>query len=513
MAIVTSQILAETDLVGTLINSQLTPTGLTAYVSFIDSKTGEARTPQSTTLEFTIDKDNERSETILCTSHSTSSGVTTLTIAANGRALPKFGTGDGSGTGLTHDVGAKVGCVNIARPINQLAAQAAAKNGDVFTGNITFSGTDFAGLVANSLTQAQIDALVGVEGMIVKNSTSGELNQYIGGSWIAVAAGSTQPNMSTTVAGKGERATDAELAAGTGTGGTGAPTVATGSSFTATPTANKVPVADGTGKLATGWITPQTITPAAAGEAVDGSSTPQLVYISDGANSRTAGRFYKADADDNTNIAIIPVGFVTENASSVGTTYDVKQGIVSGFTGLTAGAIYYSSTTAGAISATAAQYSYPIGRAISTTAILVFTPNLTPQAYTQIFTNVATASSANVDFYSGFKPRNISFVIYMLGGGSFAVDGQFAGNYNVVSNTWTGYWTQWKNSATPKVLVQTSFINTISDFTVDGQSSNPSRIAMTISVASTYTRFTFTTTTLGGTGSTCGYAIAATFHP
>jgi len=46
--------------------------------------------------------------------------------------------------------------------------------------------------------------------MVVYNSTTGELNQYIGGAWSAVAAGSTQANSSTTVAGKVETATSAE---------------------------------------------------------------------------------------------------------------------------------------------------------------------------------------------------------------------------------------------------------------------------------------------------------------
>ena len=38
--------------------------------------------------------------------------------------------------------------------------------------------------------------------MIIYNSTTGELNQYIGGAWSAVASGSTQPTASTTVLGK-----------------------------------------------------------------------------------------------------------------------------------------------------------------------------------------------------------------------------------------------------------------------------------------------------------------------
>lgn len=61
------------------------------------------------------------------------------------------------------------------------------------------------------------------------------------------------PDASTTVKGLVEIATDAELQAGTGTGGTSAVIVAAGDSFTETPTANKVPVANSSGKLAAGW--------------------------------------------------------------------------------------------------------------------------------------------------------------------------------------------------------------------------------------------------------------------
>ncbi len=61
------------------------------------------------------------------------------------------------------------------------------------------------------------------------------------------------PNATTTVKGIIELATDAELAAGTEIGGTGASVVAHGNNFTTTPTANKIPVASATGKLAAGW--------------------------------------------------------------------------------------------------------------------------------------------------------------------------------------------------------------------------------------------------------------------
>jgi len=74
--------------------------------------------------------------------------------------------------------------------------------GGTMTGLLQFSGTTHAGIKLLSLTTVQRDALSASNGMIIYNSTTGELNQYIGGAWSAVAAGSTQPTASTTVLGK-----------------------------------------------------------------------------------------------------------------------------------------------------------------------------------------------------------------------------------------------------------------------------------------------------------------------
>ncbi len=62
------------------------------------------------------------------------------------------------------------------------------------------------------------------------------------------------PDANTTTKGFVEIATDAELQAGTGTGGTGAVVVGGGTSFTQIATANKVPVAQSNALLAPGWI-------------------------------------------------------------------------------------------------------------------------------------------------------------------------------------------------------------------------------------------------------------------
>ena len=61
------------------------------------------------------------------------------------------------------------------------------------------------------------------------------------------------PNATTTQKGIGQLGTDTQLQNGTDIGSTGAATLAHGSNFNQTPTANKVPVANSSGKLAAGW--------------------------------------------------------------------------------------------------------------------------------------------------------------------------------------------------------------------------------------------------------------------
>lgn len=144
-----------------------------------------------------------------------------------------------------------------------------------------------------------------------------------------------------------------------------------------------------------------------AGEAVDGSTTPQLVYLSDGTGGRTSGRFYKADADDFTNMATNPIGFVTVNASSVGTSYSVVTGgVVSGFTGLTIGAPYFLSTTAGGITATQPSNAVliEIGTAVSATQLLI-KPSSKYIYATYSFTSAGTTSTTDTTISLGFSPK------------------------------------------------------------------------------------------------------------
>lgn len=120
-----TKIREETNLAGVL-KSQLTTTGLSFTAKFSDNKTGIQRTPQGTTLNFTINKNNSKAERIRCTVHSTdSAGITTLTITAlTGRDIPMYGVGSGTTTGRQHEIGDPIGCVteheNVAQILNWL---------------------------------------------------------------------------------------------------------------------------------------------------------------------------------------------------------------------------------------------------------------------------------------------------------------------------------------------------------------------------------------------------------
>lgn len=238
------KIRSETNLSGTL-TSNLSTTGLTFTGTLIDNKLGTARTPQSTTLTFTIDKGNERSETILCDSHSTSSGVTTFTINAAGRNMPKYGTGAGSGTGIAHFAGAEIGCVDIAQPLNIIAGQF-----DALT-------EPLLGPVYADATARDVAITSPLAGMSAYLTAEGKWTDYIAGAWTDRAQGSFA-NASETVAGKVELATAAEMGAGTSTGGTGARLVPPNSQIVKTSSGaadeNKLAVLNSSGQFNPGFV-------------------------------------------------------------------------------------------------------------------------------------------------------------------------------------------------------------------------------------------------------------------
>jgi len=106
-----------------------------------------------------------------------------------------------------------------------------------------------------------------------------------------------------------------------------------------------------------------------AGEAL---SANDCVYLSAGDGSRTAGRWYKADADnDYASSTADAVGFAVAAIASGSSGDILLQGRLTNFSGLTAGTLYFISATAGGITATAPTNYRGVGVADSTTSLVV----------------------------------------------------------------------------------------------------------------------------------------------
>lgn len=103
--------------------------------------------------------------------------------------------------------------------------------GGTMTGQINFSGTTHAGIKLISLTTTQRNALTAANGMLIYNSTLSKVQRYEAGAWSDIDDGGTPAaHAATHQNGGGD-----EIA-------------------TATPSANAIPKADSSGKLASGWI-------------------------------------------------------------------------------------------------------------------------------------------------------------------------------------------------------------------------------------------------------------------
>jgi hypothetical protein len=106
-----------------------------------------------------------------------------------------------------------------------------------------------------------------------------------------------------------------------------------------------------------------------AGEALVATNA---VFESDGTGSRTAGRWYKTDSDDQAMSTYpIKVGFAMGTIASAATGTIRILGEVTGLTGLTAGTTYYLSGTAAGITATAPTNARIVGVAKTATTLLL----------------------------------------------------------------------------------------------------------------------------------------------
>lgn len=135
---------------------------------------------------------------------------------------------------------------------------------------------------------------------------------------------------------------------------------------TATSTASKIPIADSNGKL-NSWVDAFQFA-MTAGEAINSTSTPIALY-----QKESDGKVYKLDATSAAEAAYNFIGFAVygQNVSTDGSINIQADGVVSNFTGLTVGADYFSTNTAGTISTSAGNKVLKIGHAISATKLKI----------------------------------------------------------------------------------------------------------------------------------------------
>lgn len=125
-------------------------------------------------------------------------------------------------------------------------------------------------------------------------------------------------------------------------------------------------------------VDPVSAVPSSAGN-VDLSGTAgealalgEVAYLSDGSGSTTAGRWYRADADNTYSSSTAgAVGIATAAIASAGTGTIRIVGRMTGLSGLTAGELYYASATAGALTATPPTNQRFIGEADTTTTLIL----------------------------------------------------------------------------------------------------------------------------------------------
>ncbi len=391
-----AQFYTESNLVGNIL-IPLTSTTSTITATFIDRITGLARAPQTTTNLFVIDKGtatnpNPNWELIYTPDAvTTTAGVTTLTNVVRG--IGYYGTAITAVTAnqKAHIANAEIGVAdthllwnalteglaNVINGTTQLllhvyATEAArdiaiptptAGTICIVTGTKTLyayiNGSWYGSFIPTYADAAARDAAitVPVNGMKIYNTADGVFQGYVAGSWTNEGT-STTPNMSLTVAGKGEEASAAEIIANTQAGGTGAelivnPKYLSDASVTTTAgaadagkyiRANASGLADQT-LLASATITPQQIL-------ITGTAGETLVAGNFIYKKSSDSKIYKASNDTTANADSWNVlGVITTGGAANAAI--VYQPLVGEWTtsGLTAGATYYLST-AGNITST-----------------------------------------------------------------------------------------------------------------------------------------------------------------
>jgi len=252
-------------------------------------------------------------------------------------------------------------------------------------------------------TQTQAGTSAGSTGarLVVPNSLSTTTSAGAGNAGYAPILGaaglldnSMLPNSTTSAKGVSELATDAELAAGTGTGGSG-PLVATGSSFNATPddtianNSNKVPVLNTSGVMAQKFI--------------DGTGTSgAAISIGQGLYLKASDGFLYPSIGTGDESTFSFVGIAQSAAGGSGTVVRFARPgqIATGLSGLSAGSYYYVTDVAGTLDTTPGTRYAKVGQAMSTTTMRVIEPHFIASGTLSLGNN--TGTTITTGFYPTF---------------------------------------------------------------------------------------------------------------
>lgn len=155
-----------------------------------------------------------------------------------------------------------------------------------------------------------------------------------------------------------------------------------------------------------------------------GASTPQAVHFS------TSSTAYLADGNDTDRMRF--GGFAITSVSAGANVKVRTSGIVTGFTGLTAGEEYYLSDTAGEISTTTGTYEVFVGVAVSSTELLI-------QKGKRYASGTFTADAVESNIQTvGFRVSRVKITAYYAISSEIAVSTggwtTFGGNRNVHSH-------------------------------------------------------------------------------
>ena len=195
--------------------------------------------------------------------HISATGWNGSTNTLSGVVRGVVGYDGGSSTAAAHGAGTKVILGNpwqVYDEVNTGLASKADLAGDTFTGRASWSGTNAAPNVPTFADTTARDAAITtpVDGDLC--TVAGDLQHYNATTvqWETADTGTPTPNGSTTVAGKFEEATTAEVGASTATGGTGARLAINPGSVVKTSSGagdeNKLAALDSNGEFAAGFL-------------------------------------------------------------------------------------------------------------------------------------------------------------------------------------------------------------------------------------------------------------------